>query len=269
MKNPSPEYIDKIISAEISNINIDPDGYAAVKKSMLHGPCGQANTSSPYMQQGKYSKFFPKQFNDTATIGEDAYPIYRRRDRGNSVEKKGALLDNRYVIPYNRNLLVNFDTHINVELCNWARSIKYIFKYINKGPDRATAVIETAEERDEIRAYLDCRYISVCMACWRIFQFSINYRYPSVERLPFHLPGEHTVIFEENRCIENVLNIPGIKKTKFTEWLETNKRNEDARNLTYVEFPKNWIWNSKEKIWTRRKKGKAVGIIYFAHPASE
>ncbi|XP_074374349.1 uncharacterized protein LOC141714747 [Apium graveolens] len=115
---------------------------------------------------------------------------------------------------------------------------------------------------------VNLEHISACEACWRIFQFSINYRYPSVERLHFHLPGEHTVIFEENRCIENVLNIPGIEKTKFTEWLETNKRNEDARNLTYAEFPKNWVWNSKEKIWTRRKKGKAVGRIYFAHPAS-
>ncbi|XP_074337453.1 uncharacterized protein LOC141674642 [Apium graveolens] len=235
MKNHSPEYIDKIISAEIPDINIDPDGYTAVKKSMLHGPCGQANTSSPCMQQGKCNKFFPKKFNDATTIGEDGYPIYRRRNTGVFVEKKGVMLDNRYVIPYNRNLLVKFDAHINVELCNRARSIKYLFKYISKGPDRATAVIETTEERDEIRSYLDCRYISACEACWRIFQFSINYRYPSVERLPFHLPGENTVIFEENRCIENVLNILGIEKTKFTEW---------------------------------RKKGKAVGRIYFAHSAS-
>ncbi|XP_074347406.1 uncharacterized protein LOC141686260 [Apium graveolens] len=158
MKNPSPEYIDKIISAEIPDINIDPDGYTAVKKSMLHGPCGQANTSSPCMQQGKCRKFFPKKFNDASTIGEDDYPIYRRRDTGVFVERKGVVLDNRYVIPYNRNLLVKFNAHINVELCNSARSIKYLFKYINKGPDRATAVIETTEERDEIRSYLDCSF---------------------------------------------------------------------------------------------------------------
>ncbi|XP_074361953.1 uncharacterized protein LOC141702153 [Apium graveolens] len=268
MKNPSPEYIDTIISAEIPDINIDHDGYNAVKKSILHGPCGQANASSPCMQHGRCTKFFPKKFNDITAIGEDGFPIYRRRNTGISVEKKGTLLDNRYVIPYNRNLLVKFDAHINIELCNSARSIKYLFKYINKGPDRATAVVETTIERDEIKAYLDCRYISACEACWRIFQFNINYRYPSVERLPFHLPDEHTVIFDENKCIENVLNMPGIEKTKFTEWLKTNKRNEDARGLTYAEFPQHWVWNSKGKLWTRRKKGKAVGRIYFAHPAS-
>ncbi|XP_074323400.1 uncharacterized protein LOC141660320 [Apium graveolens] len=217
---------------------------------------------------GKCTKFFPKKYNDHTTIGEDGFPIYRRRETGVSVKKKGSLLDNHYAIPYNRNLLVKFDAHINVELCNSARSIKYLFKYINKGPDRATAVIEGTDERDEIKTYLDCRYISACESCWRIFQFSINYRYPTVERLPFHLPGEHTVIFEENRSIDNVLNVPGIEKTKFTEWLETNRMNEDARNLTYVEFPRHWVWNFKGKLWTRRKKGKAVGRIYYTHPAS-
>ncbi|KAL8094160.1 hypothetical protein AgCh_035870 [Apium graveolens] len=195
-KNPSPEYIDSIISAELPDINVDPDAYNAVKKSMLHGPCGQANTSSPCMLQERCNKFFPKNFNETTTIGEDGYPIYRRRNTGITIEKKGTLLDNRFVIPYNRNLLVKFESHINVELCNSTRSIKYLFKYINEGPDRATAVIETTNKRDEIRAYLDC-------------------------------------------------SMPGIEKTKFTEWLETNKQNEDARTLTYAEFPKHWVWNSK------------------------
>ncbi|WOG95440.1 hypothetical protein DCAR_0414759 [Daucus carota subsp. sativus] len=268
MKNPSADYIDTIISAEIPDPNTDPEAYNAVKRSMLHGPCGQANKSSPCMFQGKCSKHFPKKFTERTTIGEDGFPIYRRRNTGIQVQKGNTLLDNRYVVPYNRNLLVKFDAHINVELCNSARSIKYLFKYINKGPDRATAVVENIEEKDEIKTYLDCRYISANEACWRIFQFSINYRYPAVERLPFHLPGEHTVVFEEDKCVENVLSVPGVAKTKFTEWLETNKRHEDARSLTYSEFPREWVWNAKDKIWTRRKKGVVVGRIYFAHPAS-
>ncbi|XP_074328085.1 uncharacterized protein LOC141665999 [Apium graveolens] len=50
-KNPSPEYMDTIISAEFPDINTDPDAYYAVKKSMLHGPCGHGNTSSPCIYQ--------------------------------------------------------------------------------------------------------------------------------------------------------------------------------------------------------------------------
>ncbi|XP_069146144.1 uncharacterized protein [Solanum lycopersicum] len=88
------------------------------------------------------------------------------------------------------------------------------------------------------------------------------------ERLPFHLQGQNTIIFEESRQAESVLNKPDIEKTKFTEWFEANKEYPDARDLTYSDFPTWWVWNVKQKKWTRRKKGRAVGRIYFAHPAT-
>ena len=84
----------------------------------------------------------------------DGFPIYRRRDTGIGVTKNGAKLDNRYVVPYNRNLLVQFDAHINVETCNYSKSVKYLFKYVHKGSDRAITIIENNEittDRDEIK----------------------------------------------------------------------------------------------------------------------
>ncbi|XP_052297322.1 uncharacterized protein LOC127902450 [Citrus sinensis] len=214
------DHIDKIISAEIPDLNVDPDGYNAVNKFMIHGPCGKHNSHSPCMMQDKCTKHFPKKFNDQTTVDTNGFPVYKRRNTGIHVEKKGVFLDNRYVVPYHRNLIVKFDAHINVEICNYSRSVKYLFKK------------------------------------------------PAVERLPFHLPGEHIVIFEESKCLENVLTIPGIEKTKFTEWLEANKNYDDARELTYSDFPTCWVWNSKDKTWTRRKNGLAIGRIYFAHPSS-
>ncbi|KAK9203752.1 hypothetical protein WN943_014008 [Citrus x changshan-huyou] len=214
--------------------------YQDVNKFMIHGPCGKHNSHSPCMMQDKCTKHFPKKFNDQTTVDTNGFPVYKRRNTGIHVEKKGVFLDNRYVVPYHRNLIVKFDAHINVEICNYSRSVKYLFKYVHKGSDRTTATMEsidTTQEMDEIKTYLDCRYISATEACWRIFQFDIHYRKPAVERLPFHLPGEHTVIFEESKCLENVLTIPGIEKIKFTEWLEANKNYDDARELTYSDFP--------------------------------
>ena len=51
----------------------------------------------------------------------DEFPIYRRRNTGIGVTKNGAKLDNKYVVPYNRELLVQFDAHINVEVSNFSR----------------------------------------------------------------------------------------------------------------------------------------------------
>ena len=58
-----------------------------------------------------------------------------------------------------------------MEWCNQAGSIKYLFKYINKGPDRATMSVEGSanddnqpQARDEIKQYYDCRYVSACEA---------------------------------------------------------------------------------------------------------
>jgi hypothetical protein len=34
-----------------------------------------------------------------------------------------------------------YDAHINVEVCNNIRAVKYLFKYIYKGHDRATVEI--------------------------------------------------------------------------------------------------------------------------------
>ncbi|KAM3376292.1 hypothetical protein P3S68_015007 [Capsicum galapagoense] len=250
LKSPSIDHINTIITAEIPDMEVDPDGYNA---------------------QGKCSKRFPKKFNNQTTFDEDGFPIYRRRNTGTQVKKNNVLLDNRYVVPYNRNLIVKFDAHINIELCNYSRSMKYLFKYINKGSDRATATIEctdTAELNDKIKRYLDCRYISATKACWRIFKFDIHHREPAVERLPFHLQGENTIVFEEEERPKNIIRRPNAVKTKFTEWFTTNQKNDDARELTYSEFPTHWVWDANGKKWNRRKMGKAVGRIYFAHPAS-
>ncbi|XP_030970665.1 uncharacterized protein LOC115991053 [Quercus lobata] len=279
-KCPSPTDIDGIIMAEIPDPDDDPVANEAVKQFMMHGPCGSANPKSPCMMNGKCTKHFPKRFYEETTIDEEGFPVYRRRNDGKTIEKNGILLDNRYVVPYNVDLLVKYQSHLNVEWCNRSRSIKYLFKYINKGSDRATVVVEenlpnigsdgqeTEIVVDETKAYLDCRYISASESCWRIFEFPIQFRYPPVERLNFHLEDEHPIIYPENTSLDNVLNIPGIEETKFTEWMKTNEAFEDARELTYAEFPTKWVWHSNDKQWQRRKSKYCIGRVYYAHPSS-
>ncbi|XP_058747203.1 uncharacterized protein LOC131620216 [Vicia villosa] len=153
--------------------------------------------NSPCMKEGKCSKYYPKKFQSTTVVDQDGYPIYRKRDNGNTIDKNGIILHNGHVVPHNPNLLLKYEAHINMEWCNQSTSIKYLFKYINKGSDRISAVIVPSESTnrpgdknvDEIKQYLDCRYVSPSEACWRIFSYSIHGRKPTMERLFFHLEG--------------------------------------------------------------------------------
>ncbi|XP_057745614.1 uncharacterized protein LOC130963528 [Arachis stenosperma] len=271
--------VDEIISAEIPDKENDPVAYSAVDRFMVHGPCGILNQNSPCMINGKCSKHYPKKFHDSTSFDDDGFPIYMRRDNGRCILKNGLQLDNRHVVPYNRNLLVKYDTHLNVELCNRSRSVKYLFKYINKGPDRATAVISdehnstsTSEtriqEHDEIKAYLDCRYISAAEAAWRIYQFDMFYREPAVERLSFHLPDQQPIYFQGHMTLDNIMSRSRIETTMFTEWMKVNSKDIEARQLTYSEFPTKYVWNKKEKLWTRRRRCRCIGRMYYVPPTA-
>ena len=46
------------------------------------------------------------------------------------------------MVPYNRDLFVKYDSHINIERCTHSKDTKYLYEYIHKGPDCATTVIE-------------------------------------------------------------------------------------------------------------------------------
>ncbi|CAH1415436.1 unnamed protein product [Lactuca virosa] len=263
------EYVDPYISAEIPNINEDPELYSLVREFMIHGPCGAENFNCPCMVDRKCSKNFPKQFCNHTSVDSNGFPLYRRRNDGNVVEKSGVQLDNRNVVPYNKYLLKRYQTHINVEWCNQGSSIKYLFKYINKGPDRATfAMVQNNNDSDnndavdEIKEYYDCRYISACEASWRIFKYDVHYRYPAVIRLPFHLPGQQQVIYEADDDIEDVLDRPSVASSMFTSWMKSNEINVEAQKLTYVEFPTKFFWKPKLLIWKPREVGYSIGRIH-------
>lgn len=75
-------------------------------------------------------------------VDEDGYHTYCRRDNKVYAVKGKLTFDNRYVVPHNRYLLLKYQAHINVEWCNRSKAIKYLFKYLNKGTDMATIVIQ-------------------------------------------------------------------------------------------------------------------------------
>lgn len=267
--------MDSIISAEIPTKDNDIDYYNAVEEFMVHGPCGVARKHSPCMVNGRCSKHFPKKFVDSSHFDDDGYPIYRRRDDGLTVQKNGIKLDNRYVVPHNRYLLLKYRAHMNVEWCNQSRSIKYLFKYVNKGNDRVTTEFykstikeDGTESVDEISMYYDCRYVSACEATWRLFGFDVQFRNPAVERLSFHLPDCQSIVFDDDDSVDSVLKRQTIGQSMFTAWFDANKKYADARVLTYIEMPKKFVWKKNSREWLPRQRGFSIGRIFYVPPGS-
>jgi hypothetical protein len=173
--------------------------------------------------------------------GKDSYPNYRRRDDRRKEKVCGCELDNKWVVPYNPYLLRLFNCHINVEACGSIKAVKYMFKYIYKGHDRASVVMRDASKEnddvDEIQQYRDARWVTPPEALWRIYGFELSHNSPSVMQLQLHLPNMHMVTFHERQMVERVINRPSADRSMITTYFEANKMHKEARGILYRDFP--------------------------------
>ncbi|CAO3645166.1 unnamed protein product [Mucor hiemalis] len=269
----SPEDYDKMISAEFPDVNTHPLAYETVTKNMVHGPCGLLNPQSPCMKDLTCTKKFPKPFAPETTLNSTGgYPAYKRRDTGQSIQRtivqggrRQITVDNRWVVPYNLFLCTKYNAHINVESCASIDAIKYVFKYVYKGHDRASM---TVEQNNEIKSYLDARYVSAPESCWRLFGFSMHKEYPPHQRLQVHEEKKQTVYYRESQNLGDVVNRAAQEETTLTAWMKMNAESEDARLILYPDFPEHYVWHTETdpKKWTKRTKGFTIGRIYAVSP---
>ncbi|XP_071577140.1 uncharacterized protein [Temnothorax nylanderi] len=278
--------IDSVISAELPNPEEDPILFEIITKNMIHGPCGPLNRNSPCMNEGQCTKKYPRELKQETQTGNDVYPLYKRRKPGEggysavikfkrNNQYRQIEVDNRWVVPYTPLLSKIFQAHINVEYCNSVKSIKYICKYVNKGSDMA--VFGFAKDKttiDEITQYQMGRYISSNEAVWRILNFSIHDRYPTVVHLSVHLENGQRVYFTENNAKERSMQPPN---TTLTGFFLLCQQDSFARTLLYSEVPKYYTWNTCKKMFCKRKQGarvpgynvyatEALGRVYTIHP---
>lgn len=289
-REPSVDEVDRHISAQLPDPQVDPLGFSLVQEFMLHGPCGPANPNSPCMKDGTCSKRYPKPFRAQTSFDQDGYPLYRRRDNGITVWKNNIQLDNRWVVPHNLSVLKKYQAHINVESCNKTYLIKYLFKYVNKGPDRvrvrqSTGSMSTSGQPnsneqssthqqsvdtgvDEIVDYIKSRYLSCCEATWRLFGFEIHGKFPPVERLFVHLPSMNFVTVREDDSLGDVVQDRTSQMSSLTEWFVANQHSSQGHDLTYCQFPTRYTWDGTAKLWTVRKKGFKLGRLRYVHPST-
>ncbi|XP_021959226.1 uncharacterized protein LOC110855114 [Folsomia candida] len=273
-KPSTDDKIDKLVCAEIPDPVCHPKLHAMVTHHMIHGPCGSHNMRSPCMDGESCTKDFPKNFSPETIASIGGYLRYRRRENGVTATVGQKTINNQWVVPYNPSLLLKYNCHINIEVCATIKSVKYLFKYVYKGHDCANVEIrENANQHDEVKSFLDARYVSPPEAAWRLFGYRMHQQTHTVCRLQVHLPNEQMIVFQKDSISSAVRNAAATDTT-LTAWFKLNQVDADARNFFYFEIPEHYIFENlatqdvnaiKKKIWRKRRNRrgeKTIGRMY-------
>ncbi|KAL7076373.1 hypothetical protein ACQ4LE_004482 [Meloidogyne hapla] len=275
---------DKLLTSEdVDNRGIsariperDSELYDLVR-FMIHGPCGSLNPNSPCMEEilenGKRirrcSKGYPKAFQEKTLVSENGLTLYARPDDGRKIEVlvsgKRVELDNRWVVPHNPYLLKVFRCHINLEKVNSISSVKYLHKYVHKPPDRARLELETRNDHDEVKEFIDARYVCPQEAVWRILELPMYDRSHSIMALPVHLEGEQICYFDETMTEEEILERTR-NCSELLAYFDLNKRSDSSKDLLYHQLPEKFCFS--KRMWTERKSHfNAIGRMVKVSPA--
>ncbi len=275
-----PHEIDKFVRATIPDHD-EAGGrlYKLVIEHMVHGPCGQGYPTYPCTdnEERECSKGYPKPFCDHTHADERGYMNYRRPEGKTAKTSNGKYdIDNRDIVPYCPALLLLLECHCNVEIASNVNIVKYLYKYIHKGPDRVRAAVVDDDDVDEIKDWDSHRFISSSEADWRMLEYGICSQYPPVKALPVHLPNEDSILFEEGKEEEALQN----SVSKLDLYLY-RPRDPELDNLTYLDFYEQYVVtterpkNEKRKVfelhsgrhWCAKRVGEdAVARIHWISP---
>ncbi|XP_044597970.1 uncharacterized protein LOC123274429 [Cotesia glomerata] len=306
------EHVDRLISAEIPNPLNGPTLFDIVTRNMLHGPCGDW-----CLINNICSKKYPKSFRHETTMDENGYPYYRRRDEGMIFERHDHIFDNRHVVPYNKTLLETFNCHINVEVVSSVKAVKYLFKDVYKGHDKAEITINgsipntrpepmrdqnqtsqndgniphtrpeptrvqnetsqnnvnssTVKNHDEIRNFVDARYVGPVEGVWRTLSKDLQDKSHSVTRLPVHLPNQQSITITDD-CTDIDLHEAIQKQSMLIDYFKLNERDPNAHQYIYSDIPHHYVFkkdkDTKISSWQPRKRQfNVIGRMYSISPA--
>ena len=80
------------------------------------------------------------------------------------------------------------------------------------------------------------------------------------------------VLFDPDEPLETVAARAAFEKTTLTGFFEMNSmegiEGDEARKLTYQEFPQKFVWDKTEKEWSLRQRGFSLGRMYFIPPTA-
>ena len=111
----------------------DSEYYACVERHMTH-VCSNAVNGCLDKDGNCKRGYRRREVMATTTLDENGYPIYRRPNRADLK-----------VVPHNREVLLDWDGHINVEYAGTSYTVLYLYKYLFKGNKKSQSDISGAQ----------------------------------------------------------------------------------------------------------------------------
>ncbi|XP_076068429.1 uncharacterized protein LOC143040872 [Oratosquilla oratoria] len=170
--------------------------------------------------------------------GEGGFSFERK------IKGKTITVDNSWVVPYNPYLCLKYNAHINVECSNSIKCIAYVTKYVNKGCDKILYTKHKEGELvNEVRNYLEARYINANEATWKIF--------PPITSLDLHLKNENEIYYRETD-LEHKISEQANHDTQLSAFFKLCKTNEFAKTLYNPEVPSHFVYDKDKHTWHER-----------------
>lgn len=300
------QVLDKTVCARIPDPETQPNLYKLVSEKCVHNRCDKV-ANSPCKYQSKvngmwYCKSnFPFPFSELSAVDNSmAFSRPKRPNDGRKTSVPDSLRskvigggsgssgggsgggeerkeekeilnerDNRWVIPYNIYLSCRYNSHCNVEPVASPLSIKYLFKYLFKEPERATVKVthekkskEGGEEKikSEVIDYLHGFYLGACEAFGYIIGTRMMLNNPPITRLQLHLEGGERFYFKKGKSLDEVRGDLETTRSTLVAWLNANRQVKEGLNneltgietLFYAQVPEYFSYNEKGNFWSMR-----------------
>jgi PIF1-like helicase len=154
----------------------------------MHSKSHLENPNSRCNKNGICSFNFPYKILTATKVLDNGRLEYRRRKE-----------EDQWVVSHIPFLITAMQCHIHADICSKAGVFMYMYKYLFKGPDRCNFTLNGEDVFDEYKEYIQGRYLSSSEAAWRILDYNINTKVPSVKRINIHLPGtQYGQMFQKN-----------------------------------------------------------------------
>ena len=220
--------IDRLIKAELPRN--DQTLRVKIKKFMTHNPNHLTREISRCRKGNKCIYGFPHPITSQTTVKDDGRVLY-----------KHSTEEDRWIALHIPELIDELHCLIFINVIFTVSIFTYLYKYLYKGPDHTSFHIpcQHGQPVDEIKDYINGRYLSAHEAMWHILGFHVTSKTPLVTSLPVHLPGKSTPRY--------VGASTGEQESTSLLIQYFNRPNGDSfANLTYCEYFKRYVlykWN--------------------------